>query len=83
MTAKLTRDQLDWLTQLTNRSSEQTQFLFELCEGNFLRLCSLEEKIKSNHSTQCPKNKAQIESILGSKTKDNWFNLFQHSFYHS
>ncbi len=83
MIPKLTINQLNWLTHLTQRSFEQTQFLFELCDGNFLRLCQLEEKIKNIHSTKCPVNKAEIEAILAIENHNNWFNLFQYSYYHS
>lgn len=83
MHTKLEQDQLNWLTHLTCRSFEQTQFLFDLCEGDFLHLCKLEEKIKNIHSTQCPSTKDEIQKILSKKTKENWFKLFQYSFYHS
>ena len=83
MIAKIEQDQLEWLTQLTNRSFEQTQFLFDLCEGDFLHLCKLEEKIKNLHFTQCPNTKADIQNILSTKNTKNWFNLFQYSCYHS
>jgi hypothetical protein len=45
---------LDELSDLTNRSYSQTEFLLKLLDGDFKKLVRLEQKIKNNHLSYCP-----------------------------
>lgn len=63
------REQLcEPLSNKYNRRLGQVMFLYELCDYNFEKLCSLEEKIKNNHIHYCPGDKEEIEKIIN-KTK--------------
>ena len=71
----LDEDLLIRFVKSTNRSKAQTNFLFELCGGDFQKLVLLEEKIKNNFLDYCPKNKDEVESILNMEDESGWFNL--------
>jgi hypothetical protein len=68
-------DLLDKFTSATNRSKGQTNFLFDLCDGNFQKLIKLEEKIKNNFLSYCPEDKEEVEKILAMEDESRWFNL--------
>lgn len=61
---ELDKQRLDELTSVTNRSDGQTQFLFQLVDGDFRKLMLLESKIKTNHVGYCPGDKEEVEKIL-------------------
>jgi hypothetical protein len=67
---------LDLLTTLTNRSKQQTLFLFDLLDGDFDKLVLLEEKIKKNFLSYCPGDKEECEKVLSMDFKygDNFEN---------
>ena len=71
----LDEDLLIRFVKSTNRSKAQTNFLFELCDGDFQKLVLLEEKIKNNFLSYCPKNKDEVENILNMEDEAGWFNL--------
>jgi hypothetical protein len=71
------KDLLDKFTDATNRSKGQTNFLFDLCDGNFQKLVLLEEKIRNNFLSYCPSDKEEIEKILTMNDESGWFNLDQ------
>ena len=71
----LDREQLNWLTDQTNRSNAQTLFLFQLVDGDFEKLKQLEIKIKNYHHCSCPNTKEEVEEILKWESKSNWFTL--------
>jgi len=66
---------LDRFTSATNRSKAQTNFLFDLCDGDFQKLVRLEEKIKNNFISYCPGDVENVEEILAMNDETNWFNL--------
>ena len=66
---------LDRFTDVTNRSKAQTNFLFDLCDGDFQKLVRLEEKIKNNFLGYCPGDKEEVEKILAMDDESGWFNL--------
>ncbi len=66
---------LDRFTDVTNRSKAQTNFLFDLCDGDFQKLVMLEEKIKNNFLSYCPGDKEEVEKILAIEDESGWFNL--------
>ena len=68
-------DLLDEFTNATNRSKGQTNFLFDLCDGNFQKLVKLEEKIRNNFLSYCPADKEEVEKILSMDDGSQWFNL--------
>ena len=70
-------DLLDKFINATNRSKSQTNFLFDLCDGNFQKLVRLEEKIKNNFLDYYPNNKEEVEKILAMEDESSWFNLDQ------
>lgn len=59
----------------TKRSKAQTNYLFDLCDGDFQKLVKLEEKIKNNFIGYCPSSKKEIEKILNMDDESGWFNL--------
>lgn len=61
---KLDANLMKELTNNTNRSKNQTQFLFELCDFNFEKLVELERKIKNNFIFYCPGDKDELNHIL-------------------
>ena len=71
----LNKEQLNWLTEQTNRSNAQTLFLFQLVDGDFEKLKQLEIKIKNHHYCPCPNTKKEVEEILKWESKSNWFTL--------
>ena len=71
----LEKELLDELTKRTNRSKSQTQFLFQLVDGDFEKLKELEMKIKNTHSFYCPGDTSEVEKLLNEKTDNEWFKL--------
>jgi len=61
---KLDSDRLIALIAKSNRAEAQTQFLFNLLDGDFNKLCELEEKIKNNFLFFCPDSKEEVNKIL-------------------
>ena len=73
----MNNDLLDKFTDVTNRSKGQTNFLFDLCDGDFQKLVKLEEKIKNNFLSYCPEDKEEVEKILTMDDESGWYNLDQ------
>lgn len=65
---------IDRLTRVTNRSTNQTIFLLDLLDGNFLKLIELEEKIKNNN-TIIPGNKKEIDYVLSMGYGTYWWKI--------
>jgi hypothetical protein len=76
---ELDKDRLDWLTKQTNRSTGQTQFLFQLVDGNFRKLKKLEVKIKNNSLFYCPADKSSVKEVLRMKSKNDFFTIGNYS----
>lgn len=72
---KLDKNLMEELTNKTNRSRNQTQFLFELCDFNFEKLVELERKIKNNFVSYCPGDKEEVERVLSLGEGKGWFKL--------
>ena len=51
-------------TNLTNRSANQTEFLYELCNYYLDTLVELEEKLANNFVGYCPGDKETVEMVL-------------------
>ena len=73
----MNNDLLDKFTNVTNRSKGQTNFLYDLCDGDFQKLVRLEEKIRNNFLSYCPDDKEEVEKILAMDDESDWFNLNQ------
>ena len=73
----MNNDLLDDFTNVTNRSKGQTNFLYDLCDGDFQKLVRLEEKIRNNFLSYCPDDKEEVEKILAMDDESDWFNLNQ------
>lgn len=71
----MNEDLLNSFIKATNRSKGQTNFLFNLCDGDFQKLVILEEKIRNNFISYCPADKEEVEKILNMEDESNWFNL--------
>lgn len=61
---KLDDEKLRWLVSKTNRSVNQTQFLFNLVDGDFYKLKKLEEKIKNTFYGGCPSTQDEVEGLM-------------------
>lgn len=72
---KLDDDKLKWITTKTNRGAGQTQFLFNLVDGNFDKLKRLEEKIKNTFYFACPGDLEMVENLLKKEDKSKILNL--------
>jgi hypothetical protein len=72
---ELDSERLDWLTTRTNRSARQTQFLFQLVDGDFERLKALEVHLANLHIAYCPDTKERVCEIMSRKPTSNWFTL--------
>ena len=66
------KDTLDKLSTVTNRSLNQTQFLFELCDNDLNKLVRLEQKVKNNLLSYCPDDKEEVEKVLALGDKSGW-----------
>ena len=60
-------DTIDHLTKITNRSRNQTIFLYNLLDKNFTKLMLLEQKLKNTFTFYVPDNKKEIDKILSLK----------------
>lgn len=56
---------LDWLTDKTNRSVNQTKFLFELVGKDWCLLLELEESISAFQLMYCPGDLGEAYFLLG------------------
>lgn len=75
MKHELDKERLDWLTDRTNRSNNQTQFLFNLLNGDYEKLLRLEEQVKNCFLFYCPGDLESVEEVLNMTPKDNYFHL--------
>jgi hypothetical protein len=64
---ELDKERLKEIVSFTNRGEGQTQFLFQLVDGNFDELKRLEEIIKTKHIGYCPGDKQEVNTILYDK----------------
>jgi hypothetical protein len=71
----LDKERLGWLTNKTNRSNGQTQFLFQLVEGDFEKLKKLEVQLKNCFCYYCPGDKQEVENVLNREVKSKYFSL--------
>lgn len=55
---------VDFVSDKTNRSVNQTNFLLNLLRGNMEKLLLLEEKIKEHRIRYCPGDLQEVERIL-------------------
>ena len=72
---ELTVEQLDYVCKQFNRSKTQSQFLFQLVDGDFDKLLSLELKIKNCFISYCPGDVDAVDVIMNMETESNWFKL--------
>ena len=70
----LDNERMNWLSDRTNRSNNQTRFLFELVDGNFEKLKRLEEQLK-NCFCNPPADKESVEEVMKMKPKKEFFKL--------
>lgn len=70
---ELDKERLEWLSGKVNRSKSQTQFLFQLVEGDFEKLKDLEVQIKNCFVDYCPASVEDVERIMSLTPKSNWF----------
>lgn len=66
---------LNEFTNITNRSINQTKFLLELLDGDFMKLIELEEKIKNNFISYCPGDKESVQRILDMDYGKYWWRI--------
>jgi hypothetical protein len=72
---KLDKEQVEWLINETNRSKNQTQELFELCDYDWEKLKKVEVQIKNCFIFYCPGDKKTIDYVLGLKPLIDSFKL--------
>jgi len=70
---ELDNERLNWLTDRTNRSNSQTQFLYQLVDGDFERLKQLETKIKNCFYSGCPADNETVEEVINMQSKSECF----------
>jgi hypothetical protein len=63
---------LENLTDVTNRSVNQTKFLLDLVDGDFDQLVALEYKVKNNHLSYCPGDKEEVKNVLSMGDGSGW-----------
>jgi hypothetical protein len=71
----LDKERLEWLSKQTNRSNSQTEFLYQLVDGNFEKLKELEEQLKNCFVFGCPDSKEELEEVMSKSSKNKWFVL--------
>lgn len=74
-TLELDKELLERLTTKTNRSKNQTNFLYDLLGGDFNKLLVLEEKLKNTLSFACPSDMEEVEKVLSKESKYNLLDL--------
>jgi hypothetical protein len=72
---ELDKERLEWLTDRTNRSTGQTQFLYQLVDGNFEKLKQLEVQIKNCFYSACPADKRTVDKVMSMQQKSDYFSL--------
>ena len=72
---ELDKERMNWLTDRTNRSNGQTQFLFQLVDGNFEKLKQLEMQLKNCFVFYCPADKYEVENVMNMQPKSAHFNF--------
>jgi hypothetical protein len=60
----LDNERLNELTKKTKRSNLQTQWLFQLVDGDFEKLQDLENKLEDGMYFYCPGDKEVVEKVL-------------------
>ena len=63
---------LNKLSDVTNRSLMQTNFLFELLDKDLKKLVMLEFKLKNNFLSYCPDDKKECEKVLSMGDGSGW-----------
>jgi len=63
------------LINRTNRSKNQTLFLYELCDNDLFKLLEVEEKTKNNYLYYCCGDKEELDNVLSMSNNDNKFKL--------
>lgn len=71
---KKEKDILDRLSEVSNRSIEQTKFLFELVDRDLLKLIELEEKLKNNFQPT-PGDKETAKKVLDMGYGKYWWKI--------
>lgn len=66
---KLDDEQLNWLTNRTNRSNGQTQFLYDLVDGDFEKLKQLEMQLANCLVNYCPADMETVDMVMTMKPK--------------
>ena len=66
---------LDKLTDVTNRSKRQTNFLLELLDNDVFKLMELEEKLKNNQLHYCPGTREECEKVFSMGKGSEWYKL--------
>jgi hypothetical protein len=66
---KLDKERMEWLTNLTNRHPRQTQFLYELLDGDFEKLKALELQLANCMVSYCPGDLEAVEEVMKMKPK--------------
>lgn len=72
---KLDKEQLKDLTSKTLRGESQTQFLYQLVDGDLNKLKELETKIKNCFYSACPDTKEEVEMLMSMESKSNSFSF--------
>ena len=82
---KLSKDKLEWFTDVTNRSKGQTEMLYDLVDGDWGKLKELELKIRIGHIQHCPSTKEEANKILNTPLvnflKDEYFEEYMDNFW--
>jgi len=73
---QINEELIEGFTNLCNRSKGQTNFLFDLCDGDLQKLAMLEERIKNNFIWYCPGDKEEVERIMKLPNK-GYYTLFK------
>ena len=60
----LSKERLDWLSAKVNRSKHQTDFLFNLVDGDFKKLLQLEMQLYNCYVGYCPGDKEDVEEVM-------------------
>lgn len=72
---ELDKERMSWLTTRTNRSTSQTQFLFQLVDGDFELLKKLEMNLVNCFCAYAPGDKESVQQVLNFVPKKQWFTL--------
>ena len=72
MKYELDEDTMNWLSTKVNRARHQLNELFNLVDGDLIKLIRLEEQLHNCFVSWCPGDKEAVDKVMSMTPKRNW-----------